>query len=279
MERTKIDGLELAYDLRGTGDPVVLVHWGVSARWAEPFWHEPALAEHFQLVTYHRAGFGESDRVEDGISIADHAAHCRLLMSRLGVERAHVVGHSSSAAVVLQLALDAPEVAHTVTLLDAARPAPQTETQQAFTREVVMPAVESYRAGNSEAAMDTWSRGVFGDDYRARLAPGGAEVLDDALAHADTFFTQELPALQRWTFTEQEARRVETPVLAMVGENSAPTFPERRELLRRWLPDVTELDLPGASHLLHLENPRGAADAMAAFFARHPIAAADATVR
>src|ERR1700742_1766283 len=86
MERTKIDGLELAYDLRGTGDPVVLVHWGVSARWAEPFWHEPALAEHFQLVTYHRAGFGESDRVKDGISVADHAAHCRLLMSRLGVE-------------------------------------------------------------------------------------------------------------------------------------------------------------------------------------------------
>jgi pimeloyl-ACP methyl ester carboxylesterase len=83
---------------------------------------------------------------------------------------------------------------------------------------------------------------VFGDDYRARLGPGGAEVLDDALAHADTFFTQELPALLRWPFT-------------------------------------TELDLPGASHLLHLENPSGAAEAMATFFARPPIATADATVR
>jgi pimeloyl-ACP methyl ester carboxylesterase len=273
MERTKIDGLELAHDVRGAGDPVVLIHWGVSAWWAEPLWHEPALAEHFQLITYHRAGFGGSGRAEDGISIADHAEHCRLLMDRLGVERAHLVGHSSSAAVVLQLALDAPDVAHTLTLLDAARPMPDTQTQQAFTRDVVVPAVQSYRAGNSAAAVDMWCRGVFGDGYRARR--GVAEVLDDALAHADAFFTQELPALQRWRFTEQEARRVHAPVLAVVGEHSAPTFPERRELLSRWLPTVEQLDLPDATHLLHLENPRGAAEAMADYFTRHPIATAD----
>ena len=274
MECMKIDGLELAHDVRGAGDPVVFVHWGVSAWWAEPLWHEPALAEHFRLITYHRAGFGGSDRAEDGISIADHAEHCRLLMNRLGVTRAHLVGHSSSTAVVLQLALDAPDMAHTLTLLDAARPMPRTETQQAFTREVVAPAVAHYRAGNSEAAVDTWCRGVFGDGYRARLGPGVAGVLDDALAHADTFFTQELPALQQWRFTEEEARRVDAPVLTVVGERSAPTFPERRELLCRWLPNVEQLDLPGATHLLHLENPRGAAKALAAYFARHPIAMA-----
>jgi hypothetical protein len=29
--------------------------------------------------------------------------------------------------------------------------------------------------------------------------------------------------------------------------------------------------LPGAAHLLHVENPRGMAEALAAFFARHPL--------
>jgi hypothetical protein len=36
MERAAVGGLELEYELRGSGDPVVLIHWGVSATWAEP---------------------------------------------------------------------------------------------------------------------------------------------------------------------------------------------------------------------------------------------------
>jgi pimeloyl-ACP methyl ester carboxylesterase len=62
-------------------------------------------------------------------------------------------------------------------------------------------------------------------------------------------------------------------VLAVVGEQSAPTFPERRELLLSWLPNVETFELPGATHLLHVQNPRGMAEGLASFFARHPFAA------
>jgi hypothetical protein len=41
MERAAIDGVELEYQLRGSGEPVVLIHWGVSAAWAEPLMDEP----------------------------------------------------------------------------------------------------------------------------------------------------------------------------------------------------------------------------------------------
>ena len=59
--------------------------------------------------------------------MADHARHCLLLMRQLGIERAHIVGHSSSVAVALQLALDSPEAVQTVVSMDAARPAPPTD--------------------------------------------------------------------------------------------------------------------------------------------------------
>src|SRR5262249_49539832 len=121
MERAAVDGLELHYELRGSGEPVVLIHWGVSARWAEPLMEEPALAEHYRLLGYHRAGFGGSSPGRSPVSIADHAAHCWLLMERLGIERAHVVGHSSSAVIALQLALDFPEAVHTLALMEPAR--------------------------------------------------------------------------------------------------------------------------------------------------------------
>lgn len=52
MERAAVDGLELEYEVRGSGEPVVLIHRGVCATWAEPLLDEPALASRFeQAVT------------------------------------------------------------------------------------------------------------------------------------------------------------------------------------------------------------------------------------
>jgi pimeloyl-ACP methyl ester carboxylesterase len=49
---------------------------------------------------------------------ARDAADCRALLGVLGIERAHVVGLSYSGPVALQLAVDAPEQVHSLTLLD-----------------------------------------------------------------------------------------------------------------------------------------------------------------
>jgi hypothetical protein len=44
MQRATVDGVELAYEVHGSGEPVVLIHWGVGAGWAEPLLREPSLA-------------------------------------------------------------------------------------------------------------------------------------------------------------------------------------------------------------------------------------------
>ena len=267
MERAAIDGVELDYELRGSGEPVVLIHWGVGATWAEPLLEQRALVDHYRLLNYHRAGFGGSSRIEGPIGFADHAAHCRLLMRALGIERAHLVGHSSSAAIALQLALDSPEAVQTLALLEPARPAPATEIQAVFRRDVAEPAVERYRAGDRAGALDIWATGVFGPGYREAMEQGLPGALEQCLADADTFFRQELPAVQQWSFTQEDAGRIAQPVLIVVGEDSPPTFPERRDLLLSWLPNARSLDLPDTTHLLHLQNPRGVAEGLAAFYA------------
>jgi pimeloyl-ACP methyl ester carboxylesterase len=162
MERARIDGVELEYELRGTGEPVVLIHWGVGVVWAQPLLDEPALADGYRLLSYHRAGFADSSRIEGSIDMAEHAHHCRLLMRAVGIERAHIVGHSSSAMIALQLALDFPDAVQTLVLMESARPTPATETQAEFVRAFVEPAVQRYRTGDKAGAVDTWCRGVFG---------------------------------------------------------------------------------------------------------------------
>ena len=45
MQRAALDGVELDYELRGSGEPVVLVHWGVGAAWAAPLLASPPLRD------------------------------------------------------------------------------------------------------------------------------------------------------------------------------------------------------------------------------------------
>src|SRR5262245_24644171 len=98
-------------------------------------------------------------------------------------------------------------------------------------------------------------------------------ALDQAVANADTFFGQELPALRQWSFGQDEARRITQPVLLVLGEKSGPIHRQRQEILRTWLPKAEAFSLSDAGHLLQVENPRGMAEGLVTFFARHPLSA------
>jgi hypothetical protein len=75
MQLAVINGIELEYELRGSREPVVLIHWGVSARWAEPLLAESVLAERYRLLRY-------STRRERPYRLAPRP--CRCLRSRRG---------------------------------------------------------------------------------------------------------------------------------------------------------------------------------------------------
>jgi pimeloyl-ACP methyl ester carboxylesterase len=252
---------------------VVLIHPGHFADWFRPLLDQSALTERYRVLTYHRVGCAGSSRIAGPVSLAQHAAHCRALMRHLGIERAYVVGHSSSGNVALQLALDAPDVVHALAILEPALySVPSAETSRRF----VGTAVQLYRAGDKAGAIDTFLKGVCGPDYRPLLDQALPGAFDQHVADADTFFGQEMPALQQWTFTLEDAQRISQPVLAVVGARSLeldPIWGERHQLLLDWLPNVEPFVLPDATHLLQIENPRGMAKGLAAFFARHPLSA------
>jgi 3-oxoadipate enol-lactonase len=107
-----------------------------------------------------------------------------------------------------------------------------------------------------------------------RVLPG---AFDQHVADADTFFEQELPALAQWSFGQEDAKRITQPVLAVVGALSLeldPIWGERQQLLLDWLPNVEPFVLPSATHMLQVQNPRGIAEGLAAFFARHSLTVA-----
>ena len=265
MERAAVEGVDLEYEVRGTGEAVVLIHAGVCADWFKGFINEPELASHYHVMQYHRVGYAGSSRVAGSVSIAEQAAHCKSLMRYLGIERAHIVGHSSSACMALQLALDFPDSVQSLALLETALLAVPS-------RPFAGEAMQQYRAGDKAGAVDIWMRGVCGENYRAVLDDVLPDAFDQAVADADTFFGQELPSLREWKFDQEEAKRITHPALVVGGEKSKevnPTFDQRNELLLAWLPNAEPFILPDANHLLHVQNPHGMAAGLAAFFAHH----------
>lgn len=267
-QRLRVDGAVLEYEIVGEGEPVVLIHGALIAEAYAPLCAEPALAR-YSLLRYHRRGYAGSSPVPVPFSIVQQAADCRGLMRELGIERAHVVGHSSGGVIALQLALAAPEVVHSLVLLE---PALLDVPSGPLFAEAIGPALQMYQAGDKEGAMDGFLRVAIGLSYRRCLderIPGGYA---QALADVDTFFAAELPSLGEWRFTREDAGRVTQPVLAVLGGESVKDWagwPEVHARVQEWMPQAEPFVLAGSNHALEMPDPRGVATAMGAFLARH----------
>ena len=277
LERAQLDGVELEYEIRGEGEPVVLVHAGIFADWFKPLVDEPALASRYRVVSYHRVGYAGSSRPVGPVSIVQQAAHLRGLMRHLGIERAHLVGHSSGGNIVLQLAFDAPDLVRSLVLMEPALPVTTLGPERMLTMRAAMaPVFEAYGVGDKASAVDGFMRGVSGPGYRVVLDRALPGAFEQAVLDADTFFGQELPSLQEWSLRREDAARITQPVLSVVGAKSkqlSPIWAARHQMVLSWLPKAEGLVLPDATHLLHVEHPRAVAEALAAFFAQHPVKA------
>jgi pimeloyl-ACP methyl ester carboxylesterase len=252
MADVEFDGIRVEYELLGDGDPVVLPH-------ARPFvsWYGP-LAEAIDrpVLRYRRSV--PRDRPW---SVAADAELCARLLGRLGIERPDVVGHSYGGLVALELARHHGVQPRSVALLEPATVGllPPDEAAGRMT------ALEEAAQSDAQAAMGTFLHVVCGADSAAtldRLVPG---ALDEAMAGADAFFAVELPAAIGWSFAPGDVP-VDLPVLTIRGTESAPRSVEGAEIVRSWFPGSATHVLPGASHLLVVEEPAAIARRLTEFW-------------
>ena len=269
MERFAVDGVELEYEVAGQGDAVVLIHGSHIAGAFRPLVEQPAMAG-YRRVRYHRRGFAGSTKVSGALSLARQASDCEALLQHLGIGRAHVVGHSYGGAIALQLAKQSPGVVHSLVLEEPALLA--VPSGEAFFAQV-MPIIELYAGGDPERAVHSFLELVSRPGSEAIVdatVPGGVA---QAVKDADTFFQIELPALQEWSFTAEDASAIDQPVLHVLGADSASVFQEGADLIQSWMAQAEVARIPDACHLLQMERPAEVAKVIAAFLGRHPIAA------
>ena len=275
MDTINVNGVELEYEVRGAGEPLLLIDMLIADCFV-PLLSEPALADRFQLIHYHKRGWVGSTHTAPPVSFADHAADAAALLEQLGVRRAHIAGHSTGASIGAQLALDHPEKVHTLTLLE---PTLLSLPLGDPFLKAAGPVFEAYGSGDHAGAFAMFVAAASGLDWeqcRALLEQRIPGVVAQSIKDADTFFGVELPAVTEWTFGREQAAAIRTPVLSVIGADTQPLWLEIAEFLRSSLPHVEERTIDSVGHLLQIQRPEPVAHAMAQFLTRNPIAADDA---
>ena len=233
METYLADGVQLEYQVRGTGEPILFIHGAMIADTFEMIADE--LAASYRLVTYRRRGFHDTP-AHQNCTISKVVADAVALLDHLGIATAHVAGHSYGAVIAMQLAVDTPTRAHTLGLLEA--PLMTVPSAADFGSEAASIG-EIFQSGDSEGALVAFLTLVGGPDPVPRLdktLPAG--WFEQAVADLPTLFTAELPSLGTWQFGREQAATITQPVLTVLGSASAPIFAETHELLNQWLPWV-----------------------------------------
>ena len=267
VQRVAVGDLELEVSDWGHGEPVVFVQTALTADELLPLARERVL-DGYRKVVYHRPGYAGSSPLDRPGSIDRDASDCHGLLTALGIPRAHLVGHSYSAAVALQLAAKVPARVHTLVLMEP--PPLHTPSAPEF-RAANERLRRTLRKSGSAMALDEFLTMVIGPNWRQaaedRLPGSAAQMQRDAA----TFLDADLPALLQWQFGIEDAGRLGCPVLYVGGSDSGQWFAEVRELMRKWLPGAEDVVIAGADHSLSLTHTSEVADALSAFLRRHPI--------
>jgi pimeloyl-ACP methyl ester carboxylesterase len=248
MPKLNRDGVEIHYEVHGSGPTLLLTH-GYSS--TSEMWQGQieALSKHHQLVLWDMRGHGRSDYPDDPIvyseasTIADMAA----LLDAVGARTAIVGGLSLGGYMSLAFYRAHPERVTALLIID---------TGPGFRKD---------------DAREAWNRRA--NDTGDRFEREGLEVLKSASPERSSVSHRDATGLARAArgmLTQRDARVIEllpeikVPSLVVVGADDTP-FLAASDYMAAKIPGVQKAVIPAAGHAVNIDQPQAFIDAVLPF--------------
>lgn len=218
-------GVALAYEIEGSGMPVLLVHDIASDRLGLP------VVPGCRCIRYDRRGYGESGAPEPyvGTTVMEQAEDAAALLRALEPSGAVVAGVGFGALVALDLALRHGALVRAVVACDPPLYAfvPDANEELAEQRRVLQ---DSMSTGGPDAAVEAWLAG--------RSSP---ETLARAKAAHQGFFA-DYAGLASWPVTRGELRSFGIPLTVVTSPSTPWHVLRAADALAALVPNVRRRD-------------------------------------
>jgi pimeloyl-ACP methyl ester carboxylesterase len=227
-EYVELGNVKTWYEVDGQGDPLVLLHGGMSDSTAWGM-QVPALVESYQVFSPDRRGHGKTPDVAGPLTYEDMAADTVAFLESVVGGPAHLVGWSDGGIVALLVALCRPDLVRRQVVIGAN-----------FHHDGLL---DAFHLGGDPNADDV---ALFKGMYEANAV--------DPTNWPVFFEKSERMWREEPTMTIDEIRRIEAPTLVMVGDDDAIEYDHTVALFEA-LPAGQLAVVPGTSHVLNLEKP------------------------
>ena len=117
MRATAGDGTAIAFDDRGAGTPILLIHGWCSNR---RDWDDAAeiLSRHRRVVSVDRRGHGDSDVPHGNATHVDHASDMLAVVDAVSIDRCVIVAHAGGGPGAMEFARARPDRVAALVLVD-----------------------------------------------------------------------------------------------------------------------------------------------------------------
>lgn len=257
------EAIECVYAIEGKGPPVIMVH-GISAR--KELWRcvIDGMKDDFTCITYDLRGHGASPIPTKKFELADLVEDVESVRRRVGVEKAHVIGHSLGGMIAPGYARAYPDRVGAIGLLATSAFRPPG------VREVIMGMSAVLKEKGMAALIDGWITNWFTDDFIARnpeLIAGRKQqaLATDPESFRAVFEIFNLSDMGPWL------HEVAAPALVLPGEFDAPCSPEINQKITNAMPNAEMIVLENVKHSILLEAPDRVARHVKDFLKAHPL--------
>jgi pimeloyl-ACP methyl ester carboxylesterase len=267
MPVAKIDGTSIAYDVKGSGPPLVFLHcWTGSKRFY--FNQVEKFSRDYKCICVDFPGHGESGELEGRDYSVEHFGEMTMqLLGRLGVKRAVFAGHSLGGMVCLYLGLHHPDAVAGLVLLDTT-----SHLSGYFFQR--LGAIAAVALGSVGAAL--WNSGfkltkavVAGTAATHPLAGPNPRIISarECSKVSNRAMTLTLNQARNFNVTPRLGE-ISAPALIVVGNADLLADVRHANRMAKGLPNSILLVVRGAGHMTLFEKPDIVNEAMADFLGR-----------
>jgi len=245
----------------GSGSPVLLIH---GLGWDHSLWNPTIerFAPRYRMIAADTRGHGGTDKPSGPYDMAMFAHDYAALIRALGLKRVCVVGLSQGGMVAQKLAVLEPELVSSLVLVSTScKSAPSL-------RENMEARIQAMDKIGAEAAAKIAAESIFSPGWRAE----NPDELLRFYAWRSAMPVVPLNAATRALYDfdlSKDLPRISAPTLVVAGAEDVLTRPAGMEEIASLIPGAKYKLVPGAGHMIPVEQPTVITELLSEFLAQH----------